>query len=146
MKKYLVLFVALFSLVSCDSSDDLDTTKPEISIITPTDHQEVLPGQTLHFLANVSDNESLASYKIEVHNSDDGHQHRSLVQSYSTEAFSTEIVGILSGKSQEISHNIQIPSDVLHGHYHVGIFVIDAAGNQNENFVEIYIGDEEHHH
>lgn len=146
MKKYLVLFVALFSLVSCDSSDDLDTTKPEISIITPTDHQEVLPGQTLQFLANVSDNENLASYKIEVHNSDDGHQHRSVIQSYSKEAFSTEIVGSLTGKSQEISHDIQISSEALHGHYHVGIFVIDSAGNQNENFVEIYIGDEEHHH
>src|SRR5690606_36231356 len=146
MKKYLVLFVALFSLVSCDSSDDLDTTKPEISIITPTDHQEVLPGQTLQFLANVSDNENLASYKIEVHNSDDGHQYGSLIQSYSKEAFSTDIVGSLTGKSPVISHDIQISSEALHGHYHVRIFVFDAAGNPDENFVAIYIGDEDHDH
>lgn len=141
MKKYIALFIVSIIAISCSSSDDLDTTKPVVTIEEPIGHQEIEPGTSINFKALVSDDSQLASYKIEIHGSEDGHQHRS-----EHVDFTYEFVGSLSGTSEVIQKSIEVPSNVEHGHYHVGLFVIDASGNQNQQFVEVYIGEENHQH
>jgi len=141
------LFVSI-AFVSCSDSDssDLDTQKPAISIQSPTDHQEVEPGTQLNIKALLQDETALASYKVEIHAAGDGHQHRNIVLDNST-PFTYENVFQIEGnpKSYQVDYSISIPENAKEDHYHVGIFCIDAAGNQSQQFVEIFIGHEDIH-
>ncbi len=42
----------------------------------------------------------------------------------------------------EAHEHIQIPEGIAEGEYHLGVIVVDAAGNQEEAFVEIVLGHE----
>ena len=149
MKKIINLSFAIISLIGISScSDDdtvVDTTKPTIEIITPTDHQEVDLGSVLNFKANLTDNLGLASYKIEIHSADDGHEHKGNT-TFSTD-FTYQSVGEIPGnaKNYMVVKEISVPADATQEHYHVGITVLDVNGNQNQQFVEIFIGEEHEH-
>lgn len=148
MKKIASLSFAIISLIgisSCSDDDTVDTTKPTIEIISPTDHQEVEPGSVLTVKANLTDNVGLASYKIEIHSADDGHEHKSK-QLLATD-FEYSFVGEIANKptAYTLEHAITIPADAAEEHYHVGITVLDVNGNQNQQFVEIFIGHEDNH-
>ncbi len=157
MKKFVYASAVLSSVltgISCDNNDNttpttiIDTEKPEIVINTPTAHQVIEPGTQLSINALLTDNNALASYKIEIHSAEDGHEHRQPFTETTTPVeFHFEQVYQLSNSSKEaiISHNITIPTNAKQEHYHVGIFVIDKAGNQNQKFIEVYIGEEENH-
>lgn len=142
-----LLFVSI-AFISCSDSDssELDTTKPSILIESPTDHQEVEPGSQLHIKALLQDETALASYKVEIHSAGDGHQHRTIMLDNAI-AFAYENVFQIEGnpKSHQIDYFISIPENAKEDHYHVGIFCIDAAGNQSQQFVEIFIGHEDNH-
>lgn len=149
MKKLASLSFAIISLIvvsSCSDDDEVvDTTKPTIEIISPTDHQEVEPGSVLTVKANLADNVGLASYKIEIHSAEDGHEHKA--KQILAEDFEYSSVNEVPGKTATytVNHAITIPADVAEEHYHVGITVIDVNGNQNQQFVEIFIGHEDNH-
>ncbi|WCM43398.1 DUF4625 domain-containing protein [Flavobacterium sp. CBA20B-1] len=149
MKKLVSLSFALVSLIAISScSDDdamVDTTKPTVEILAPTDHQEVEPGSVLNIKANLADNVGLASYKIEIHSAEDGHEHKAK-QLLATD-FEYTSVQEVSGNatSHSVDHNVSIPTDVAEEHYHVGITVIDVNGNQNQQFVEVFIGHDHQH-
>ena len=148
MKKVYLLFVALVSLgaVSCSDDDNtLDTQKPSVSILSPTVDQEIPLNSVLQVQASLKDNVALASYKIEVHGAEDGHQHKTA--SKAATEFHYEQSFALEGelKDYNVNQSITIPSDAKEQHYHVGIFVIDKAGNQSEQFIEVFIGDAHHH-
>ena len=81
MKKIVLLSFAVigaFTATSCsdDDNNNIDVTKPNIEIISPASHAEIEPGNSFFFKANISDDSGLASYKIEVHYADDGHEHK----------------------------------------------------------------------
>jgi len=149
MKKLASLSFAIISLIGVSScSDDdavVDTTKPTIEIITPTDHQEVEPGSVFTVKANLTDNVGLASYKIEIHSAEDGHEHKA--KQLLAEDFEYSFVGEIANKptAYTLEHAITIPADVAEEHYHVGITVLDVNGNQNQQFVEIFIGHDHSH-
>lgn len=149
MKKLASLSFAIISLIGISScSDDdavVDTTKPTIEIISPTDHQEVEPGSVFTVKANLADNVGLASYKIEIHSAEDGHEHKAK-QLLATD-FEYSFVGEIANKptAYNLEHAITIPADAAEEHYHVGITVLDVNGNQNQQFVEIFIGHDHHH-
>jgi len=151
MKKIISLTFAIItflSITSCSDDDTVaDTTKPTVNIITPTDHQEVAPGTTLNFKAALADNVGLKSYKIEIHSADDGHEHKNKVVKTAEENFEYSIVKEVSNEAKdfEVNQEIDIPANVTEAHYHVGIIVIDVNGNQNQQFVEIFIGHEHEH-
>ena len=146
--KFVAFLFVSFAVVSCssDSSSDLDTTKPTIAIESPTDHQEVEPGSQLQIKALLQDDTALASYKVEIHSAGDGHQHRN-VSLDNKVPFTYENVFEIEGnpKSHQIDYSISVPENAKEDHYHVGIFCIDAAGNQSQQFVEIFIGHEDNH-
>ena len=66
MKKInLLLFLALITslTISCgdDKKDDVDATKPEVTIQTPSENDEYAIGETIYFAASFSDNKGLKS-------------------------------------------------------------------------------------
>ncbi|RRJ87710.1 DUF4625 domain-containing protein [Paenimyroides tangerinum] len=142
-----LLFVSI-AFVSCSDSDssDLDTQKPTISIQSPTDHQEVEPGSELNIQALFQDETALASYKVEIHAAGDGHEHRTIALDNKVPFTYENVFQIESNpKSYQVDYSISIPENAKEDHYHVGIFCIDAAGNQSQQFVEIFIGHEHNH-
>ena len=151
MKKIVNLsfaFLSFVSIVSCSDDDTVaDTTKPTVNIITPTDHQEVEPGTTLNFKAALADNVGLKSYKIEIHSAEDGHEHQHKNNAIYANDFEYHVTNDVpnSVKDFEVNQAISIPADAAEEHYHVGITVIDVNGNQNQQFVEIFIGHEHVH-
>lgn len=154
MKKYLIASAAIFSIItfqSCSSDDDsgVDTEKPVIILNVPTDHEAHLPGEELHLEADFSDNVELGSYKVEIHSAADGHEHRG--ENAEGEWFYTQTAEIPAGlKITSIHEHIMIPTEVngtpiAEGHYHLGIFLTDKAGNEQQLFIEIVIGEDHDH-
>ena len=85
----------------------------------------------------------MASYKIEVHYADDGHEHKKAF----AEEFVFDVTEEVPGQSKTFSaeETIDVPENAKEGHYHVGITVLDTFGNQNQQFTEVYIGHEHDH-
>ena len=145
MKKLIYLSlvtISLFGFTSCED-DDNDTEKPGVKIITPTNHQEIEPGTVMAITASFTDNAGLSSYKIEIHSADDGHEHKAK----QVENFEYSFEGSVNNKdlNYELNHSVAVPADVADGHYHVGITVLDVNGNQNQQYVEVFIGHEHEH-
>lgn len=137
---------ALFLFASCSDDDTiLDTTKPIIELAKPSDHQEFEFGDVITVQALLKDDVELGSYKIDIHSAGDGHQHRSAA--VASEGWShNEIVDISGKKEHVLNKPIQIPTgDYTEGHYHLGIILIDKAGNETQTFIEIVIGEDHHH-
>lgn len=122
---------ALF--VSCsDDEKDGDTTKPVINLIEPEEGAMLKPGSTIHFEMDLSDDVMLGSYKVEIHNNFDGHDH--------TKAAADETVAFAFNRSLDVSgqknthihhHEIEIPANAKEGNYHLMVYCTDAAGNES---------------
>ncbi len=130
------IFAALFvaaTLTSCES--DGDTTKPVIDLTSPAE-DEVLgaTGEGIHFDMELSDDVALASYKVEIHNNFDGHEHTKSDDSSETVDFAytntwTDIAGQRNATIHH--HEIVIPADATHGDYHFIVYCVDEAGNES---------------
>lgn len=158
LNSILVLFVAAVFLTSCSSDDDAapDTQKPTISIVEPHNDEEIAPGGELHFEAVFTDNVELESYKIEIHDDFDDHTHAQLKSSHDLNPWSyEEVFQIPEGQTNfEAIQHIDIPSmfngeAISEGIYHLGVYVTDTSGNEEQAFVSIHIEhdeDEDHDH
>lgn len=148
-KRILFGFILVLSLsvifVACDK-DDKDTEKPVISDFDPKSGQELLIGDSEGFIFNATftDNDGLASYKIDIHNNFDGHDHKSseVVASDSIPFAYVETGNLNGGKEQTISSKIVIPNSqtasgtekyIRAGKYHFVVYCIDKSGNQTVN-------------
>lgn len=153
---YLFSITATLLFASCSEDDDsvVDTESPEITIIEPHDEEEIAPGGEIHFEALFTDNVELASYKIEVHNVFDDHTHAVAKQEeHQDNPWSySEVFIIEPGKTSfEVLNHIPVPAEIngehiSEGHYHFGVFVTDAAGNEAQAFLEIHIEGEHDDH
>ena len=149
MKNYkIVTLIALVSLffTSCSSDDDnggLDNQAPVITINEPTLEEVFNVGGEVHLDIDVEDDKELASYKIDIHNNFDGHDHGRSTSAANVEPWSfSQSFDIEAGlTSFNIHDHLEIPQNIAEGEYHLGIFVVDAAGNQSEAFVEIMVGE-----
>ena len=142
-KTILLAITPILFLSSCSESDEvLDTTKPEIILGLPQEHQEYEFGGEIKIQAILKDNVELGAYKIDIHTDGDGHQHRT-----SAKAWEFSDSGVIKGKREyQLEKTIQIPEgEYLEGHYHLGIIVTDTSGNETQSFIEIVIGDDHHH-
>lgn len=152
MKFIPALLTAILVITSCNNDDDngVDTTKPVIALNEPGDDEEFLPGGEIHFDADFSDNVALGSYKIEIHDASDGHNHRSPQDSHEVAwTYETTAQFTQNAKNENVHIDIDIPltingEPIKEGHYHLGVFCTDKAGNQSQVFTEIVIGEHDH--
>lgn len=127
------LFVTSSSFTSC-SDDDSDTIPPVIKLIEPKEGDILKIGSDVHFDMELSDNEMLFSYKVEIHNAFDGHEHtKSLKAESETVPFSFNKSWSVSGqKNAKIHHHeIVIPENATPGNYHLMVYCTDVAKNQS---------------
>ena len=58
----IIALIAQFSFSCGDKNkEEVDTTKPEVTIQTPSENDEYAIGETIHFTASFSDNKGLKS-------------------------------------------------------------------------------------
>lgn len=143
----IILFVSTSVFTSCD--EDGDTTPPSIHLLAPSNGSKLQIGKDVHFEAELSDDIMLRSYKIEIHNNFDGHDHGS---TYGIESENTGTTAFSFQKSWDLSdqrnktihhHEIIIPEDATPGHYHFMIYCTDAAGNESHTACNIVLTHEE---
>ena len=136
------MIIALPFFLSC--SDDNDTQKPSVEIVSPENEALFNPGESISLNVIFGDNEELASYKIEIHLNADGHNHKSSTLLEAPFEFS-QVGGFEKGLTRsELNLDIPIPTTiqevaVKEGEYHLGIHCIDKAGNEREVFIAVDI-------
>lgn len=123
----IILFSTLFSACTNDSED---VSKPVINLIEPEDGHALKIGAAVHFEMELSDDTELRSYKVDIHNNFDGHNHTKAV---------SETVDFTYSKSWDVSglkntlvhhHEIVIPANATPGNYHLMVYCTDKAGNE----------------
>ncbi|SFJ00387.1 DUF4625 domain-containing protein [Myroides guanonis] len=125
----------ILGFTACSSDDSKDTQKPTILLNAPKDGAKLEVGSDIHFDMEVSDNEMLGSYKIDIHENSDGHTHsvkRAAALNDMVE-FSFQKQWSLEGqRNADVHHHeIVIPQNAELGKYHFVVYVLDAAGNQS---------------
>lgn len=122
-------------LTACSSDDSKDTQKPSIVLNAPKDGAKLEIGSEIHFDMEVSDNEMLGSYKIDIHENSDGHTHsaKRVATLEDNVEFSFQKQWTLEGqRNADVHHHeIVIPQNAELGKYHFVVYVLDAAGNQS---------------
>jgi hypothetical protein len=143
-----VFTISSFIFSSCDETDKGDTTKPVIDLIEPEEGVALRIGSEngVHLEMDLSDNEMLASYKVEIHNNFDNHGHTRAGNEAVPFAF--EKTWDVSGKKNVHIHHheIKIPANAAEGNYHLMIYCTDAAGNESyaaRNIVLSYDAEED---
>ncbi|BDD12623.1 hypothetical protein FUAX_50550 (plasmid) [Fulvitalea axinellae] len=169
MKKTILYFLIFAGITaqSCSSDSDDDSTKPVISDVVASDITETVEGETLQVLhtgeainlkAKFTDNEGLASYKVDIHFAE-GHDHsHSVAQNTGSLRMASVEDPYKLNKIVQISgtvHNLDwkkdkievvIPAEVKHGEYHLIISVLDESGNSAEHISQILIEEEGEDH
>lgn len=146
---FVILATLVLGLTSCNDSGD--STDPTIEIVSPINEDEVHLGDTLTVRLNLSDNEALASYKVEIHYND-GHVHTKQSSVEPIRFTYNKTFGDVAGKKNaEVSVDIIIPETidnipVKEGGYHLGIYCLDSSKRQSEKFIEIDLVNSNHVH
>ncbi len=140
-------FITVFTACS-DDEGSTDLTAPVIEVLDPEWGEAFAAGEHIHFDANLSDNDGLASFQVDIHNNFDGHSHgRSTAHDPSLVKFSyLESFDVPSGAKNYNAHlhdDIEIVENALAGPYHLIVNAIDINGNstsfQDGSTVEIEI-------
>lgn len=141
----LVSVIMLSTLfVSCSDDDKQgDTTKPVINLIAPAEGTVLKAGSHIHFDMTLEDDVMLKSYKVEIHNNFDGHEHTK-AETGETTPFSYNNSWDVSGQKNATihHHDVEIPADATHGNYHLMVYCTDAAGNESYVARNIVIDEE----
>lgn len=127
--KTLGLVVLLAMAASCKDKD-LDKQAPVIKVEEPENGDTLSVGHPIHFEVNFSDNEHLASYKVDIHNNFNGHHHHHKAEK---EPFFFQKTWSLNGqRSAHVHHHeIAVPEDAHPGNYHFMVYCVDEAGNES---------------
>jgi hypothetical protein len=163
MKKNIFICLCLsafFALATSGCKEDSDTQKPVINLIEPAEGDALKIGDEhgVHFEVEFTDNEALASYKVNIHPNFDNHTHASLRAG--TVDFEFEKSWQLTDetnpnpKNKPVHHHeIKIPEDATPGAYHLTVYCTDKAGNEEHITVNIVLShnvedddEEEHEH
>lgn len=135
-RTYIFAALALVALSCSDDDEAQDTTKPVIlaATVNGEDHDlEFNAGDALQLEVDLSDNEDLSQFKIEVHDIFDGHDHNKVLDGDAWEL--TEIINV-TGANATVNHTLSVPNPVTAGPHHFIFRVLDAAGNESE-FMEM---------
>jgi hypothetical protein len=141
--------ILTLSFASCEDREG-DTVKPVINLIEPEEGDILVIGEDVHFEMELSDNEMLKEYKVEIHNNFDGHPHATRADGDPVPFFFEQSWDVSGKKNATIHHHeILIPADAAPGDYHLMVYCTDAAGNEAHIVLNVelsYEGDPDHHH
>lgn len=131
MKKISLALASLLVLgvSACKKNDDntpKDTTKPVITLNSPSDDDEFISGKVISVQGKITDDTELSQYKIEMHNAFDGHTHKKT----GATAFTWDTIVNISGKEAVLNFEITLPVDIAAGPYHFIVNALDKAGNE----------------
>jgi hypothetical protein len=135
--------LSILTIVSCEKSGD--TTSPVIHLNAPTEGAELMAGKDVHFDMELSDNEMLKSYKVEIHNNmESPHGHEKAIRPLHLKSGSyysyQQSWDVSDKKNAHIHHHeIEIPEDVIPGAYHFMVYCTDASGNESHIALNISI-------
>lgn len=127
-----VVILALF-LFSCAS----DNEKPVIVINEPVENELFNVGDEIHVDFNITDNDELNQFKIDIHGNQDGHSHGKLNAVFP--AFDTIIIDNITGNSINRHIHIDIPDGIWPGPYHIIVYATDKGGNEAMEMKDIKI-------
>ncbi|MBK5194900.1 MAG: DUF4625 domain-containing protein [Proteiniphilum sp.] len=150
-----LLLAAVIALTSCEK-EVTDNEKPVIVLTAPVEDEAVLPGSDIHLEVTLSDNEALASYKVNIHGAFDGHKHSATTRAtedsvaFEKTLMESDFIALgeelIAGKRSVTIHHhlIEIPETVngkplKEGHYHFIIYCTDQAGQESFIAREILI-------
>lgn len=162
MKKlFLVSFTLLTTLVFISCEKEKDTLKPVIKLNSPTQNAELKvigDEHGIHFDAEFSDNEELASYTIDIHSNFDNHSHSDARAEHTAEgvpfSYKKAFYTIAGKRNDKVHHHeIVIPAvnkdgkPYQEGKYHIVVQCLDKAGNQSQTAHDIVLlhSDGDHH-
>lgn len=133
--KTLAITSIVLGLTACSGDEFIDTQKPVIQLNTPKEGVKIQAGSLIELDMQVSDDQMLGSYKVDIHENSEGHVHAAKLthtQAQQVE-FSFHKQWSLAGQLQaRIQHTeIEIPENAEVGMYHFVVYVLDAAGNQS---------------
>ena len=150
IQKHIVVisFLSILVVFASCKKDDVDNTKPTITVVEPADDAVLHPGEEIHFDCEFADDVELKSYKIDIHINEDGHGHtKTIFESENAWTYNNTWNFEAGKKNADIHHHeIVIPEiidgqEIKHGHYHFGVYCTDVAGNESNVFIEIEIED-----
>jgi hypothetical protein len=131
--KYTILAALTGLLASCAS----DTEKPVVTIHEPANNEIVEVGSEIHVDFEITDNDALKQFKIDIHGGHDGHTHGKL--SAILPPFDTIIVENISGIAVDRHIHIDVPTNAWPGPYHVIVYATDQSGNEGKAEADITI-------
>ena len=152
--KYITLSLASLLITSCstDEGPTKDEEKPSITINYsggfPQACESLKRGKTYTFKARVSDNESLASYSLDLHHNFDHHTHddQGAICTMNPKKEATNPLIYMRNfsldgakKEYEIAIEVSIPEDIDPGDYHCSYSVTDETGWQSRTSIDIKI-------
>lgn len=139
-RKYIQFFLILslatiISVFTACDDDGGDTTPPVIELNKPAEGANLMIGSAICFDMELSDNEMLSSYKVEIHNNFDGHEHgrsSSRAEDGTTPFQFQKSWSVAGQKNAKIHHHeINIPENATPGNYHLMVYCTDDAGNES---------------
>ena len=149
---YPLFLIVLISACSSDDSLDKDDEKPTIGINYnggfPQACEILQKGETYTFKAQVTDNQALASYSLNIHHNFDHHTHddqgaqcdlEAVKQASNPFLFTENYFIANGGTTYEINIELTIPTDIDDGDYHCSFSVTDETGWQSRTSVDIKI-------
>lgn len=145
MKTKIFFSIALlFSVCSFSSASSAgeDTTKPVINLRAPEDAAMVRIGGDVHFDLELTDDQMLASYRVEIHDNYNNHKHTEGPAAPAGRNVVFDKTWDISGqKTAHLHHHqIVIPAGTRVGPYHFVIYCKDAAGNESTLVRDIDLG------
>lgn len=131
----ILMTVLLLVAVTACGTDDADTTKPSINLVSPAEgaHFTIGAVEGMHLRIELADNVALSSCKVEIHSNSDGHHHhtRRLLHEEDETPFEYLRVFPLKGAEQVVDvPQILFPEGTQEGEYHLMVYVTDLAGNE----------------
>lgn len=144
----LSLFFSILLIVGCNT--DVDTEAPVLTVLSfsPSTQLDTVCGNLEDVISlhggdslivdlNITDNEELSQYKLDIHNNFDCHGHNGNVginlpspgASNQTEDWTLLRIESIGGQEQNLTLTIEAPTNVTAGLYHFQIQALDVSGN-----------------
>jgi hypothetical protein len=132
LKRFFLFMILSLVVLSCNDDEEEDLAAPRIDVNSPQNGQKFDAGGYIPFEALFSDNRSLATFSIDIHNAFDGHGHGRIAEDPNLIKFSYGENFALPGETAHLvtmPEEIEVPENTMAGPYHFIVQAIDAEGN-----------------